>query len=58
MSPPLKPASSHRIRGWCSLMCRYPSYMGQVYQSHPSQDYPLGDDAGLMPQEQDGKAVT
>ena len=33
-SPPPKPASSHWVRGWCSLMYGYPSYTGQVYQSH------------------------
>ena len=39
MSPPLKLASSHHIRGWHSLVYGQPSYMGQVYQSHPMQDY-------------------
>ena len=39
MSPPPKLASSRHIRGWCSLVYGQPSYMGQVYQSHPTQDY-------------------
>ena len=38
MSPP-KLASSHHVRGWCSLVYGQPSYMGQVYQLHPMQDY-------------------
>ena len=29
------------FRGWCSLVYGQPSYMGQVYQSHPLQDYLL-----------------
>ena len=41
MSPPPKPASSCHIRGWCSLVYGQPSYTGQVYQSHPTQDYLL-----------------
>ena len=41
MSPPPKLASSHCIRGWHSLMYGQPSYTGQVYQSHPMQDYLL-----------------
>ena len=40
-SPPPKQTSSHCIRGWHSLMYGQPSYMVQVYQSHPSQDYLL-----------------
>ena len=40
MSPPLKLTSSHCIRDWHSLVYRQPSCMGQVYQSHPTQDYP------------------
>ena len=39
MSPPPKLASSHCIRGWHSLVYGQPSYMGQVYQPHPMQDY-------------------
>ena len=39
MSPPLKLASSHCVRGWHSLVYGQPSYTGQVYQSHPMQDY-------------------
>ena len=39
MSPPPKPASSHCVRGWCSLVYGQPSYTGQVYQSHPLQHY-------------------
>ena len=39
MSPPPKPASSHCIRGWHSLVYGQPLYTGQVYQSHPLQDY-------------------
>ena len=34
-----KPASSHHIRGWCSLEYGQLSYMGQVYQPQPMQDY-------------------
>ena len=41
-SPPPKLASSRHIRGWHSLMYGQLSYTGQVYQSHPSQDYLLG----------------
>ena len=58
MSPPLKLASSRHIRGWHSLVYGQLSYTGQVYQSHPLQDYSLGGDEKIMPQEQDGKAVT
>ena len=32
-------ASSRCIRSWHSLVYGQPSYMGQVYQSHPLQDY-------------------
>ena len=39
MSPPLKLTSSHCIRDWCSLVYGQPSYKGQVYLSHPTQDY-------------------
>ena len=39
ISPPPKLASSCCIRGWHSLVYGQPSYMGQVYQSHPMQDY-------------------
>ena len=35
----LKLASSHHIRDWHSLVYGQPSYMGQVYQPHPMQDY-------------------
>ena len=42
MSPPPKLASSRCVRGWCSLVYGQLSYMGQVYQSHPMQDYLLG----------------
>ena len=41
MSPPPKAASSHHVRGWCSLVHGQLSYMGQVYQSHLTQDYLL-----------------
>ena len=46
-SPPLKPASSHCIRGWHSLVYGQLSYMGQVYQSHPMHKTTFigGDDA-------------
>ena len=27
----------HCIRGWCSLVYRCPSCMGQMYQPHPTQ---------------------
>ena len=33
--PPLKLTSSHHIRGWHSLVYRYPSCMGKVYQPPP-----------------------
>ena len=36
---PPKPASSCCIRGWCSRVYGQPSYMGQVYQPNPMQDY-------------------
>ena len=39
MHPPLKLTSSHHIRGWHSLVYGQPSCMGQVYHSHPMQDY-------------------
>ena len=39
MDPPPKPTSSHCVRGWNSLVYGQLSYMGQVYQSHPMQDY-------------------
>ena len=39
-SPPLKLASSHCIKGWCSLVYGQPSYMGQVYQSPPHARLP------------------
>ena len=38
-SPPPKLTSSHCIRDWHSLVYGQPSYMGQVYQPHPMQDY-------------------
>ena len=38
MSPPLKLTSCH-IKDWHSLVYGQPSYTGQVYQSHPMQDY-------------------
>ena len=58
MSPPPKLASCHRVRGWCSLVYGQLSYMGQVCQSHPMQDYLLGGDEERTPQEKLGKAVT
>ena len=39
MHPPPKLTSSHHVRGWHSLVYGQPSCMGQVYQSHPMQDY-------------------
>ena len=39
--PHWKPASSHCVRGWHSLVYGQLSYTGQVYQSHPTQDYLL-----------------
>ena len=57
-SPPPKPASSCCIRGWCCLVYWQLSYMGQVYQPHPMQDYPIEGDDKRMPQEKDGKVVT
>ena len=39
MCPPPKQTSSPCIRGWCSLVYGQQSCMGQVYQSHPMQDY-------------------
>ena len=42
MSPPPKLASSHCVRGWHSLVNGQPSYMGEVCQSHPMEDYLLG----------------
>ena len=37
--PSYKVTSSHCIRDWYSLVYGQPSYMGQVYQPHPMQDY-------------------
>ena len=37
--PTLKLTSSRHIRGWHSLVYRHLSYMGQVYQPYPTQDY-------------------
>ena len=39
MHPPPKLTSSCHIRGWCSLVYRCLSCMGQVYQPHPMQAY-------------------
>ena len=39
MSPPPKLTSSCHIRDWSSLVYGQLSYMGQVYQPHPTQDY-------------------
>ena len=39
MHPPPKLTSSGCIRGWHFLVYGKPSYTGQVYQSHPMQDY-------------------
>ena len=66
MSPPPKLASSHHIRGWCSLVHGQPSYMGQVYQHvipgytspTPCKTTSVGGDGKRTPQEKDGKAVT
>ena len=58
MSPPPKLASSHCIRGWCSLVYGQPSCMGQVYQPHPMQDHHCKGEIKWMPQENNGKVVT
>ena len=39
MHPPLKPTSSHHVRGWHSLVYRCLSCTGQLYQPHPMQAY-------------------
>ena len=50
--------SSHHVRDWHSLVYEQLSYMGQVYQPHPMQDYPCKRWKKRMPCEKSGKVVT
>ena len=59
MSPPPKPTSSCCIRGWHSLVYGQLSYMGQVYQPHPTcKTTSVRGDEKRMPREENGKVVT
>ena len=58
MHPPLKLTSSLCIRGWCSLVYRHLSCMGQVTSPTPCKPTSMGGETKMTPQENNGSTVT
>ena len=58
MSPPPKLASSHCVRGWHSLVYGNRHTQDRCTSPTPCKTTSLGGDEEMMPQEQNGKAVT